>query len=140
MKTTKKLNSTIADLVGSSEDLNLSDEFYDSAENMTLLEEAANGSEDAINQLGFTVGKDLVQNMEIAADMIALVEETTEELNESGDDLDPSSIVGQINTAIQNFDQNKQTVIDGLNQISAAGLSVGQSVSDAFESEEMYNN
>lgn len=140
MKTAKKLNSTIADLVGSSEDLNLSDEFYDSAENMALLEEAANGSEDAINQLGFAVGKDLVQNMEIAADMTALVNETTEKLNESGDNLDLSSIVGQIYTAIQNFDQNKQTVIDGLNQISAAGLSVGQSVSDAFESEEMYNN
>jgi hypothetical protein len=45
----------IADLVGASEDLELPDSFFDSEENMKLLDQAAQGSEEAINKLGLAV-------------------------------------------------------------------------------------
>jgi hypothetical protein len=45
----------IADLVGASEDLELPADFFDSAENMSLLEQAANGSAKAIEKLGLIV-------------------------------------------------------------------------------------
>lgn len=138
VKTTKQLNKVIKELVGSSEDLNLSEEFYDSAENMELLEQAAQGSEEAINQLGFAVGKNLIQSMEISSERVEAVRKTINELNNSGDDLNLSSPVGKLNEALQNFDSNKQIVIDGLDTIANAGLQAGQQVSEAFNNTENY--
>jgi hypothetical protein len=48
-KAAAALTSTIADLVGASEDLELSPEFLEAPENLALIEKAAQGDIDAIN-------------------------------------------------------------------------------------------
>jgi hypothetical protein len=55
---------TIADLVGASEDLELPDDFFDSEENMRLLEEASKGSAEAINKLGIVVASAQIKMMQ----------------------------------------------------------------------------
>ena len=59
--TVVELTSTIADLVGASEDLELSPEFFESAENMSLLEKASKGNITAINALGAAVAAESVK-------------------------------------------------------------------------------
>ena len=51
-------------MVGAGEDLDLSKEFFDSAENMEYLAQAAEGDIDAVNRLGVAVAQDLVSQME----------------------------------------------------------------------------
>lgn len=62
--TMQDVEDVIADLVGASEDLDLSQEFFDSAENLELIGKAAEGDEKAINELGVAVAQDLVSNIE----------------------------------------------------------------------------
>lgn len=62
--TMQEVEDVIADLVGASEDLDLSQEFFDSAENLELIGKAAEGDEKAINELGVAVAQDLVSNIE----------------------------------------------------------------------------
>lgn len=112
-------------MVGTTEDLELSQDFYDSAENMELLAAAAKGDEAAINKLGVAVGKDLVSNLEKSAEMADYVAAEFKKVNESGDDIDPSSFVGSINTALQNFDANKELVLAGLDNLQASLDSLG---------------
>ena len=63
-KTAVALTKTIADLVGASEDLELPTDFFDSADNMALLEKASQGSIDAINELGTVVAAETVKMLE----------------------------------------------------------------------------
>ena len=53
----------IANLVGASESLELPNDFFDSAKNMRLISEAANGSAKAINELGVIVANAQIQMM-----------------------------------------------------------------------------
>ena len=62
--TIQDLTKAIADLTGASADLELPDEFFE--DNFKLIEEAAKGSEQAINELGVAVGYASVQLMEMA--------------------------------------------------------------------------
>lgn len=65
-ETVTELKKTMGDLVGLSEEMasDISASFFDSAENMDLLERAANADADAVTELGFAVGKDLINNLE----------------------------------------------------------------------------
>ena len=54
----------IIDLVGASADLELPASFFENADNLALIEEAAKGSEDAINKLGIAVAQAQVEMME----------------------------------------------------------------------------
>ena len=58
------VNAAIADLVGASKDLKLSDKFFESADNLNDIALAAEGDIDAINRLGVAVGIDMVDSMQ----------------------------------------------------------------------------
>ena len=68
-KAIKELTKTIADLTGASEDLELPAEFFDNANNLKLIEKAAQGSEQAIAELGVAVGKASVEMMKWPEDI-----------------------------------------------------------------------
>jgi hypothetical protein len=102
----------IADLVGASEDLELPADFFDSADNMKLLEQAANGSEKAINQLGIAVAKAQVSMMSFQEGMTNL----------TGEAIDATA-----------FDSWKTTILTGITSLQEAvanGLAVGTDVTE----------
>ena len=100
---------TIANLVGASEDLELPNEFFDSAENMELLDQAAQGSEEAINKLGLAVAAAQVQMMEFQTGM--------------------TNIDGKLIDETQ-FNAWRDTVLGGINDLQSAldGVGVGDNV------------
>lgn len=102
---------TIADLVGASEDLELPDDFFDSAENMALLEQAAQGSEEAINKLGLAVAAAQVKMMEFQTGM--------------------TNISGQLIDEEQ-FNGWRDTIINGINSLQGAldNIGMGDNVYD----------
>ena len=98
--TIQDLTKAVADLTGASEDLELPDEFFESEENLKLIEEAAKGSEQAINELGVAVGYASVQLMELKA----VTDENGSILNQS--DIDA-------------FNTNKEVVLAGIAELQA---------------------
>jgi hypothetical protein len=68
-KAAAECTKTIANLVGASEDLELPADFFDSAENLELLDKAAQGSEEAIAQLGLVVAAAQVKMIEFKTGM-----------------------------------------------------------------------
>ena len=99
----------IADLVGASEDLELPDDFFDSAHNMELLEQAAKGSAEAINELGVVVAAAQVEMMNFQAGMT----------NAEGNLIEQSQ-----------FDTWKNTVMSGITELqnSLDGLKMGDNI------------
>lgn len=99
----------IADLVGASEDLELPTDFFDSADNMELLEKAAKGDAEAINELGIVVANAQVQMMTFQEGM----------RNLTGD------LINQ-----EQFDGWKNTVMSGITELqnSLNSLSVGDDI------------
>lgn len=98
--TIQDLTKAVADLTGASEDLELPDEFFESEENLKLIEEAAQGSEQAINELGVAVGYASVQLM----DLKAVTDENGSILNQA--DIDA-------------FNTNKEIVLAGITELQA---------------------
>ena len=114
-KAAAALTSTIADLVGASEDLELSPEFLEAPETLEMIEKAAEGDIDAINALGVAVAAESVKLMQLDADMTrTLADGTTKTIT-----------MDQFNTA-------KNTVLAGLQelqtQVANGSLAVGDSV------------
>lgn len=103
-KAAKDCTKVIANLVGASEDLELPEDFFDSAENLELLEKAAKGSEEAINELGVVVARAQVQMMEFQEGMT----------NKSGELIDLSQ-----------FDSWKNTILTGLDNLQSALDDIG---------------
>lgn len=112
--TIQDLTKTIADLTGASEDLELPDEFFDSADNLELINQAAQGSTDAINQLGIAVAKTTVDLMEI--------NDAEKNLTMTYGDNEDEGILPEY---IRNFQDNKEIILNGLDEISAK-LAEGQ--------------
>lgn len=112
--TIQDLTKTIADLTGASEDLELPDEFFDSADNLELINQAAQGSTDAINQLGIAVAKTTVDLMEI--------NDAEKNLTMTYGDNEDEGILPEY---IRNFQSNKEIILNGLDEISAK-LAEGQ--------------
>lgn len=112
--TIQDLTKTIADLTGASEDLELPDEFFDSADNLELINQAAQGSTDAINQLGIAVAKTTVDLMEI--------NDAEKNLTMTYGDNEDEGILPEY---IRNFQNNKEIILNGLDEISAK-LAEGQ--------------
>lgn len=119
------LTKTIANLVGTSEDLELPDSFFESEENLKLIEQAAKGSEEAINQLGIAVGKVQIKDLEMAEGYQFKIYD--------------SSI-----SPLDQFENYKQTVINGLDdlteKIKGSGIKIGESLSDIFDNPELAAN
>lgn len=114
-KTAAALTKTIANLVGASEDLELSPEFLEASETLEMVEKAANGDIEAINALGVAVAKESINLMKLDADFKKVVN-------------------GQeITISTQDFETAKQRVMSGLDELQkkiqdgsiAAGDSVG---------------
>jgi hypothetical protein len=99
----------IADLVGASEDLELPEEFFDSVHNLELLDKAAKGSTEAINELGVIVAGAQVQMMQFQQGM----------QNATGELIDQSQ-----------FDTWKTTVLSGITELqnSLDGIGLGDNV------------
>ena len=112
--TIQDLTKTIADLTGASEDLELPDEFFDSADNLELINQAAQGSTDAINQLGIAVAKTTVDLMEI--------NDAEKNFTMTYGDNEDEGILPEY---IRNFQNNKEIILNGLDEISAK-LAEGQ--------------
>lgn len=112
--TIQDLTKTIADLTGASEDLELPDEFFDSADNLELINQAAQGSTDAINQLGIAVAKTTVDLMEI--------NDAEKNLTITYGDNEDEGVLPEY---IRNFQDNKEIILNGLDEISAK-LAEGQ--------------
>lgn len=112
--TIQDLTKTIADLTGASEDLELPDEFFDSADNLELINKAAQGSTDAINQLGIAVAKTTIDLMEI--------NDAEKNLTMTYGDNEDEGILPEY---IRNFQSNKEIILNGLDEISAK-LAEGQ--------------
>lgn len=112
--TIQDLTKTIADLTGASEDLELPDEFFDSVDNLELINQAAQGSTDAINQLGIAVAKTTVDLMEI--------NDAEKNLTMTYGNNEDEGILPEY---IRNFQSNKEIILNGLDEISAK-LAEGQ--------------
>jgi hypothetical protein len=63
-KAAAELTDVIKDLVGATGDFELPDDFFETEENLKLIEEAANGSTDAINKLGLITAAHAVDMLE----------------------------------------------------------------------------
>ena len=101
--------TAIADLVGASQDLELPESFFESAENMLLLEQAAKGSEEAISKLGIAVTRAQIEMMEFQDGM--------------------TDIDGNLINASE-FNGWKNTVLSGIDDLQFAldNVSVGDNV------------
>lgn len=69
------LTDTIKDLVGATGDLELPDDFFESEENLQLIEEAANGSTDAINRLGLITAQAALDTLDAVANTHTVIDE-----------------------------------------------------------------
>ena len=67
-QTAQALTDTIEDLIGANEDLKLPSEFFESAENLELIEEAAQGSAKATELLGIAIAKTQFEDMQMLPD------------------------------------------------------------------------
>lgn len=117
--TMQDVEDVIADLVGASEDLDLSQEFFDSAENLELIGKAAEGDEKAINELGVAVAQDLVSNIE------GLTENTTITF--------PDGAVQIISPDA--FEQARSTVLTGLANLRTAVANGAIGIGDPINNE-----
>ena len=98
--TVQDLTSSIADLVGASKDLELPDEFFENEKNLKLIEEAAKGSTQAINELGIAVGYISIKTMELSPN----IDSDGEILNQE---------------EIDSFISNKEIVLAGIEELQA---------------------
>lgn len=64
VKTVTEMTSAIKDLIGASDDFTLPEGFLDSEEHLKLIEEAANGSAEAVNKLGLEITKEQIYDLE----------------------------------------------------------------------------
>ena len=115
-KTINDLTKTIADLTGASANLELPDEFFDSEDNLKLIEQAANGSEQAINELGVAVGRAQVELMAFEGEFAQWY--------------DNNNLLHTMSTAT--FETYKSEVLKGIDELAAkvadGSVKVGDSV------------
>lgn len=123
-ETIRDLTKTIAKLVGASENLELPDDFFDSEKNLKLIEKAANGSEQAIEELGVVVGKATIDLMELANE----AKSVTIDLDDGG----------SLTVSADRFESLKNQVLAGLTELQtkiADGQNlVGQGLEDILSS------
>lgn len=123
------LTKAIANLVGTSEDLELPDEFFESEENLKLIEQASKGSEEAINQLGIAVGKIQIKDLEMTDNFSGFVHDTAATEDQ----------MYEANLTV--FESYKSKVIEGLDilseKINSNAIEVGTSLSEIFGDDEL---
>ena len=132
-ETITSLKDVMGDLVGLSDDMaqNLSADFFDSAENLELLEKAANADAEAVAQLGFEVGKNLISNLEAAYSVLdnGIIEVFDGETFNSIDELEAR--MNLLSTNINGYMTDIQTAV------ANGSLGVGDSLANAIGPEDM---
>ena len=117
-----ELTDIIGELVGAGEDFELPPSFFDSADNMELIEKAAKGDIKAINALGVAVAKAGIEMIE---------------WNESMTHLDSNGNVVQFDSS--SFETYKNTVLAGMdtlqNAVANGSVAMGTSLSDIMGAE-----
>ncbi len=109
--------------------VDLSDAFWDSAENMELLKQAAEGDTDALGELQKKAAEDYLVNLEVQdedaqaaiADLIDLIENTELPALDTGDVLDNQGFIDSCNKLIEQADLTRE-------QVSSAFKSMGYDV------------
>lgn len=126
--TIQDLTKVISDLVGAEEDLDLSKEFFESAENMEYLERAAEGDIDAVNRLGVAVAQDLISQLEPLKEF-------------SGLDFSDADTEQAWSNMVNSFNTNKDIVISGLEELqnNLDNIGFGENVYDQLGGEEWVN-
>lgn len=132
-ETITSLKDVMGDLVGLSDDMaqSLSADFFDSAENLELLEKAANADAEAVAQLGFEVGKNLISNLEATYSVLenGKIEVFDGETFNSIDELEAR--MNTLSTNINGYMTDIQTAVaDG-------SLGVGDSLANAIGQDDM---
>ena len=121
-KTAKECTKVVADLTGASEDLVLPAEFFDTSENLALIEKAAKGDTEAIQLLGVAVAEAQVSMIQFNDSMY-------------GAKLDEIIDIEQFKS---DFETWQKTVLDGLskfkNELNNFGTNIkfGQDVTEAL--------
>ena len=134
-KTITDMRSCLGDLVGLTDELegSLSTSFFESAENLELLERAANADETAIRELGVAVAQDLTAGMEVAEDFVDAFDELK--------DGEALSFGGQIYNSLDEFqtafNTAKENVLSVIDEISQAELQVGDNLADAIGEDDL---
>ena len=139
-ETITELRKVLGDLTGLTDDLskNLSLDFFDkSAGNLELIEKAAKGDAEAIEQLGFAAAQNVLENTEAVTDYI--VNEETGKIENAVRNIDGNAIDPDL------FDQNFKSVIskvsgymDTLQQaVSNGSMKMGQSLGNCLGEENL---
>lgn len=116
------VTKVIKDLVGIvDDDFTLSSGFLKTAENIELLEQAAQGSEEAVERLGIAVAQDLVRNLE-AVDFTSLSFDSEDQKND-------------FSKIFEGFEENKNIVLAGLEELQAQinDIGVGEDVTSILD-------
>ena len=127
IKTINELTDVIADLT-SQDDLELSKEFFETAENIELIGKAAKGSEKAIAKLGVAVQKDLVKNIKLDKKMMQNMVKNNQALLE-----DVFSFEDLEKNCKDKFERIQSIVVDGMDKLYAAidnGAKAGTDLSE----------
>ena len=131
IKTIVELTKAIADLTGQ-DDLELSQEFFEIAENIELIEEAAKGSEKAIAKLGVAVQKDIVKNLKFDDKAYKAVGK-----KKGFSDVLLDQFLISEDLLEKEFEKIKDTIMSGMDLISeaidAGKLQAGESIDSIFE-------
>lgn len=117
-KAMTEVESAVADLIGAADDFDLPEAFLESAENMELLEKAANGDVEAINLIGLACSEAQVQAMEFNeafADAVNIDE-------------------GQFQAAQAEVVNGIQNIRDNLDQLLAGTMSIDEAMGGSSES------
>lgn len=132
-ETIADLRDTLGDLVGLSDDMadNLSAAFFDSADNLALLERAANADEDAITELGIAASKDLVSNLSIADDVIQSLEDGADSI-QIGDET-----YNSLNALTTAFEDCKNNVLASIDTIADKELQLGDNLADVLSEDDL---
>ena len=105
--------------------------------NIDLISSAAEGSQEAIKNLGIAISKDYIKNLEIADENISAF--FNEELN-NGEGLQiGDNVYASLDEFTNHFNTAKQNVLGYIDEISNANLKIGDSLSNALGPEDMSN-
>lgn len=138
-ETIDEVSTCLEDLVGLSDGMgkDLSSSFFDSAENLALLDEAAKGSEKAVEELGYAVAENLTNNMDFDAEGWAA---KIAEMGEAFEGIQFSDGLATSAAEMQtHFDTAKAAVLSGIEQIKNAELGVGDNLANALTPEDLSN-
>ena len=132
-ETVTELKDILADLVGISDDMaqNISADFFDSADNLALLERAAQADKKAIEELSFAIGNDLVNNL---SPIYTMTDDGNYEIFDG-------RVFENLEDLQSQFNGVRNSVLDDMSKIQEAvangTLNVGDSVANAIGPEDM---